>query len=210
VHGRYAGIVMAGFVAVAATVGATTATTTTWTVQPGGPVSAKSGKLILTDTTTGVVLTCPSTGMHATLKSGSGLPGTGIGSIASVNLTKCASDYPPVNPGMTATGLPWHVNVASYNATKRVATGSLSHVQIKIKSTGLTCAAVVNGTSAAAADGLVKFSYTDSTATLNVLTTGGNLHIYHVNGCAGLLNGGDLATLSVTYTLSPAQTIMSP
>jgi hypothetical protein len=201
---------MAGFAAVAATVGATTAATTTWTVQPGGPVSAKSGKLTLEDTKTGVVLTCPSTGMHVTLKSGSGLAGTGIGSIASVNLTKCASDFPPANPGMTATGLPWHVNLASYNATKGVAAGSLSHIQIKIKSTDLTCAAVVNGTSGTAADGLVKFSYTDSAATLKVLTTGGNLHFYHVNGCAGLLNSGDPATLSVSYTLSPAQTIKSP
>jgi hypothetical protein len=211
VRGRYAGILVAGFAALAAVlaagVGAASAVTAvTWTVHPGGPVSLKSGRFTLTDTKTGVTITCRSTRMRGTLRGGSGLRGTGIGSIASVNLTECGD--PPTTPGMTAAGLPWHMNLTSYNATKRVVTGSLSHVQVKIKGPG--CSAVVNGTGATAADGMVTFRYADGTGALTVLTTGGNLHLYHVKGCFGLLNNADPVTLSATYTLSPAQTITSP
>jgi len=196
--------------ALAAILGATTAfAATTWTVQPGGPVSWKSGGFKLTGTRTGAVLQCPSTRMRGTLSGGSGLPGTGIGSIASVNLTQCRGSLPPT-PAMTAAGLPWHVNFTSDNATTGVVTGSVSHVQIKIKSTEPRCAAEVNGTSSTASDGMVTFTYADSTGLLKVLTTGGNLHFNHVKGCAGLLGSGDPATLSAIYTTSPKQVITSP
>ena len=42
------------------------------------------------------------------------------------------------------------------------------------------------------------------------LTTGGNLHVFNVSGCAGLINSGDATTFSGTYTVTPAQTITSP
>ncbi len=58
--------------------------------------------------------------------------------------------------------------------------------------------------------GRVTFKYTDSTGQLRVLTTGSNLHFYDARGCLGLVNDGDPATLSVTYTVSPKQTITSP
>lgn len=208
---RYAGLLMAGCAAVlAATMGAaTTLAATTWTVQPGGPVSLTSGRFTMKDTSTGAQTDCPAARMRGTLKSGSGLPGTGIGSITSVGFPRCG-DSVPAPPIPTATGLPWHVTVTSYNATEGVVTGSLSHVRIKIAAALYPCAAVINGTSGTAADGTVKFSYADSTGRLGLLTTGGNLHFYHVQGCAGLLNSGDPATLSATFTLTPAQTITSP
>src|SRR5215468_3230493 len=37
-----------------------------------------------------------------------------------------------------------------------------------------------------------------------------NLHVYNVNGCAGLINSGDATTFSGSYTISPKQTITSP
>ena len=111
---------------------------------------------------------------------------------------------------VTATGLPWHVNLTSYNATERVVTGSVSHVQIQIKSPERSCHAMIDGTAAAASDGIAQFSCADGTGRLKLLTTGGNLHFYHVKGCAGLLRSGDPATLSATLTMSPAQTITSP
>jgi hypothetical protein len=52
--------------------------------------------------------------------------------------------------------------------------------------------------------------YTNSTGRLQTRTTGGNLHFYHVRGCAGLLNTGDPATIRVTLTVSPKQAITSP
>jgi hypothetical protein len=69
---------------------------------------------------------------------------------------------------------------------------------------------VVDGTSAGADDGQVTDTYTNSTAKMNILTTGGNLHFYNVSGCLGLFRNGDSVTFSASYTLSPAQTITSP
>jgi hypothetical protein len=44
-----------------------------------------------------------------------------------------------------------------------------------------------------------------------VLTTGGNLHYYDASpGCLGLVNDGDTAALSITYTVTPKQAITSP
>jgi hypothetical protein len=45
----------------------------------------------------------------------------------------------------------------------------------------------------------------------NGVTTGaGNLHIYKVNGCAGLIASGDGTSFKCSYTISPKQTITSP
>jgi hypothetical protein len=107
-----------------------------------------------------------------------------------------------------ATDLPWHVNFSAYNATTGVAAGSFSHIHINVSSPG--CRAVIDGTSAEASDGIVKISYTDSTAKLKTRTTGGNLHFYNVAGCLGLLLTGDLVTVSGTFTVSPKQAITSP
>ena len=57
---------------------------------------------------------------------------------------------------------------------------------------------------------MVSATYTNSTGALKVLTTGGNLHIYNVSGCAGLIRSGDATTFSGTYAVSPKQTITSP
>lgn len=180
---------------------------TSWTVRPGGPISMKSGKFILTDTTTAQAPTCQSSALSGTLKGGSGLPGTGIGSITMVGFTNCTS---PLGFRFTlqARDLPWHLNFSSYNATTGVVTGSLSHLQMKLSFPG--CTAVIDGTSGTASDGSVRVSYTNSTGVLQTRTAGGNLHFYNVRGCAGLVVTGDSATISATSTVSPKQTITSP
>jgi hypothetical protein len=180
---------------------------TTWTVRPGGPISMKSGKLILTDTASGAVLTCLSSALSGTLKSGSGLSGTGIGSITAVHSINCPT---PLGPSyiLRASDLPWRLSVSSYNATTAVARGSLSHLQIAFA--GPSCTAVIDGTSGAAGDGTIKVRYTNSTSRLRTRTTGGNLHFYNVRGCAGIINTGDSATISAIYTMSPIQAITSP
>jgi hypothetical protein len=192
----------------AAILGVTTVlAATTWTVRPGGLVSMKSGNLILTDTATGAALTCPSTALSGTLKSGSGLAGAGIGSITSVHSLFCPT---PLGGSytLTARDLPWPLNVSFYNATTGVVAGRLSHLQIGFS--GTACTAVIDGTSGTASDGIVKARYTNSTGRLQTRTTGGNLHFYHVSGCAGLLRTGDPATIRVIITLSPSQKITSP
>ena len=50
----------------------------------------------------------------------------------------------------------------------------------------------------------------DSAAVLTTLTTGGNLHVYDVTGCAGLFNDNDPLTISGTFPMSPKQAIISP
>jgi hypothetical protein len=205
---RYARVLVAGCAAVlAATLGTSTAlAAATWTVQPGGPVLLKSGRVTLTDTKTDNSASCQSARVSGTLQGGSGLSGTGAGSITGVSF-RCEGTGVP-NLVMQAAGLPWQVNFISYNA----ATGTVSHVQIKLKPTfEVPCGALVNGMSSTGSDGMVKFTYADSTGRLKVLTAGGNLHFYHVKkSCAGLINNGEPVTLRATFTLSPAQTITSP
>ena len=48
------------------------------------------------------------------------------------------------------------------------------------------------------------------TGTMTIHPAGGNLHWYHVSGCAGLVGNGHPATLYAVYGLSPPQTITSP
>jgi hypothetical protein len=191
-----------------AILGATTAlAAATWTVRPGGPVSMKSGRFVLTDTTTGSALTCPSSALSGTLKSGSGLSGTRIGSITAVHSIVCPTPLGPTYILM-ARDLPWRLNLLSYNDSTGVAMGSLSHLQIAFSGPG--CTAVIDGTSGTAGDGTVPVRYTNSTGRLRTRATGGNLHFYKVLGCAGLINTGDTATISAIYTMSPAQVITSP
>jgi hypothetical protein len=182
----------------------------TWTVQPGGPVSLTSGKVTLKDTRTGAMTWCPSVRMSGTLEGGSGLPGSGIGSMTTVSFVQCGSGLPPM-PDLAAAGLPWHVNVSSYNATAGVVNGHLSHVRIRLEARpSEPCTAVVDGTSGTARDGVVRFRYTNSTGMLELFGGGGNLHFYHVRHCAGLINDGDSAAVHTTFTVSPKQTITSP
>ena len=204
---RVGAVALAGVAALAAALGAgpaTAAAATTWTVRPGGAITAHSGNLKLTDTATGTILTCSST-VSGTLKPGSGLSGAGIGSITA------AAFHCPTSIGLfllTPAGLPWHLNLASYNSRTGVSRGTIGHLQLTL--TGPGCRAVVNGTSGTTANGVVAITYGNATSTLKILPAWGNLHWYHVHGCAGLVASGDPAALSGSYTVSPTQTITSP
>src|SRR5262245_17628924 len=178
---------------------------TSWTVKPGSVINAASGTTTLKDTTTGTSLACTSSAAKTTLRSGSGLSGTSIGSVTSISFTKCTG---PLGLAFTVTagGLPWHINAVSFNSTTGTTTGTLTGVHASLSGSG--CTAVVDGTSATANNGKVTITYTNSSHTLKVLTTGGNLHIYNVSsGCAGAIKSGDSATQSAAYVITPAQTI---
>jgi hypothetical protein len=193
----------------AAVLGVTTAlAAATWTVRPDGPVSLTSRLLVVRDTTSVSTLSCTPASFSGMLKGGGGLSGTGIGAVTSGGSTQC--NGPLGLPfTLTATGLPWRVSFTSYNAGKGRVTGHLGHVQAKLAGPG--CSAVIDGTSGTASDGIVRFTYTNSTATLRVLPNGGNLHFYHLSvGCAGLFTGGDSVTISGELSVRPEQTITSP
>jgi hypothetical protein len=167
-----------------------------------------SAKFIFTDTTNGASGSCVSSAASGTLKNGSALPGSDAGSLSAVSVGRCAGPGGP-QYGLHPAGLPWHVNLSSYNATASVVRGTISHIRITELGTA-NCAFVLDGTSATGSDGEVPFRYTDSTGQLT-LTTGGNLHFYDVsNSCLGTFKDGDTAVLSATYTMTPKQAITSP
>ena len=96
----------------------------------------------------------------------------------------------------------------SYDATTGVVRGTVSHIRVIVS--GRFCSAVVNGTNGTTADGVVSAAYADGTGSLKFRSAGGNLHFWHVRGCAPLLNSGDPATFTAVYTISPRQVITSP
>jgi hypothetical protein len=207
---RYARILAAGAAAVlAATLGAPAAlAAVTWTIQPGGGIEATSGRVTLTDTTTHSPIYCASSPASGTLRNGSGLPGAQAGALSAVSFPRCTYSSPLV-AFVQAGGLPWHVNLSSYDAADGVARGTLSHVHLT--QSGAGCTSMIDGTSATADNGRVAFRYTGSTGQLTLLTSGGDLHFYDVStGCLGYFNDGDPATLSATYTVTPKQAITSP
>ncbi len=177
---------------------------TTWTVKPGGAITAKAGKTTLKDPKTGTTLTCTSSSAKGSLKSGKGLSGFGIGKISALSFSGCTGPL-----GITFTvktsAFPWHLNALSYSSG--VTTGTITHIHAKLS--GPSCTAIVDGTGAFKDNGKVKVKYVNGTGKLKV-TGGGNLHIYKVNGCAGLIHSGDPSSFVGVYAVSPKQTITSP
>ena len=156
-HGR--GLLAAAVAVFAVILGMGTAfAAATWTVRPGGPVSLTSGRFTLKDTRTGTSLSCTSSGLSGTLKSGGGLPGAGIGSIAKAAVGRCSG---PMVFTITTSGLPWGVSFSSYQSSTGVVTGSISRIHLKMTPQAPICKAVVDGTSGTADDGVVAFTYTN-------------------------------------------------
>ncbi len=206
---RYTRLYLAAPAAVLITgLGVTTArVATTWTVQPGGTVTAASKNIVLTDLKTGSVIGCHSS-ITVTLKSGSGLAGSNIGSVSSAGFSKCIGAL-DITYTLTAQHLPWHLNAGSYNSSTRTTHGTIAGVHAVIGG-GLPCIAIVDGTEASKDNGIISFTYKNGTHQLAWLKTGGNLHFYKVNGCSGLIDSGDPAALTGMFSVSPPQTIMSP
>jgi hypothetical protein len=194
--------------ATAATIGVTAgvalAVAITFTITPGGAITAKAGTTTLTDTKTGSVLTCKSSSSSGTLKKGSGISGSDLGSITKLTFSGCTGPL-----GLTFTvadkHFPWTLGGTSYK--NGVTTGSISGIEAQL--TGSGCSAFVAGTTATT-PGKVNVTYSNSTGKLSVLTTGGTLHVWKVNGCAGLINSGDSTTFKGVYTVTPKQKITSP
>jgi hypothetical protein len=168
----------------------------TWTVTGGGAFTAVATNPILTDTNTGTQLKCTKSNAAGTAPNGTGLSGTAIASISSVTWTSCSGPA-GITFTVTAQGLPWKLNAASYSGG--VTTGTLTGVKAHIS--GL-CNADFQGPTAGSTATLTG-KYTNSTHTLTI--SGGNLKAYNVSGiCLGLINNGDSATYSANYVVSPS------
>jgi hypothetical protein len=182
---------------------------TTWTVRPGGAVTSKSGLVFIKDASTGSLVTCPSSTIEATLKSGTGLPGAGIGSISSFTFATCSG---PLNfmYTLTLSHLPYALNATSYNASTGTTTAKITGIHGNF--TGPSCSYVLDGTGASMNNGTIVVTYVNGTHKLKFLTTGGNLHVYKLSGCGGLggIFNNDHITFSGTGSVTPAQAITSP
>jgi hypothetical protein len=177
------------------------ATTLTWSVSPGGTISGSAGTTTVKDTTSGLTVTCTSSTLAGSLKSGSGLAGKGLGTVTSLDFNNCSVDG--LTLSLSSGTVAWKLNAASYKSG--VTHGSISGIHFAISSS--ECSAVIDGTGATKHNGMVKITYTNSTGKLKVLTAGDNLHVYKVQGCLGAISNGDRGTISSTYTITPKQTI---
>ena len=193
-------------VAIGVSAGVALAVAITFSIHPGGNISASAGTTKLTDTNTGSVLQCTSSKTTGTLKSGSGISGTNLGSVKTLTFSGCTG---PLGLTFTVTNsnFPWTLHGTAFNATSGVTTGNITGIKSHLS--GPSCSADVAGATATT-PGKVKVTYTNSTHKLKVLAGGGTLHVFNVSGCAGLINSGDATTFTGTYTVTPAQTITSP
>jgi hypothetical protein len=184
------------------------ATAATWSVKPGGAVTGAAGKTTVTDTSKGLSVPCTSSSAKGSLKSGHGLAGAGIGTITSLAFKGCAVGTIAVS--VTITGkMP--LNATAYNGTTKTASMTITKIHGTFSVSAIGCSATLDGTGAAAHNGMVKAQFANGTDTLKVLASGGNLHLYNVSsGCGGAVSSGDAVNFTASYKLTPKQTITSP
>lgn len=181
------GIILAACIVVAIT------SVTVW----GGSASASdnwssTGALTFTDTKTKVTLTCSASGADMVPTNTGTNP---VGHITSISFTGCIGPT-GVTVTLTAKGLDWPVSAEP--AARTIGETSGGHgVSVDLTATG--CSADVDGTGGDTHTGEVHFHFSHASGSLGVVLAGGNLHIYDVSGCAGLIGTGDPASFSVSY-----------
>ena len=203
---RLTAVILAGGTALALGLGTTAAmaVNATWTVKPGGPISF-AGSAQVKDTSTGTIAKCTTVKLSGTVKKGSGLSGTGIGTLTSASFSGCHIATLAVK--VAVKGLPWKLNAASFKSG--VTTGTISGIELVATAPG--CMATLDGTAAGKHNGVTKLTYTNSTGKIALLVPGGNLHSFVPTGqCFGFVNNNDPQQASGGGTVTPKQTITSP
>jgi hypothetical protein len=164
----------------------------------GGSASASAswsstGALTFTDGTTKIAMTCSgSTATMVPTNSGA----NPVGHITSISFTGCTSPGGAVT--LTAKGLDWPVSAEP--AARTIGETSGGHgISVDVSAAG--CSADVDGTGAGTDTGEVHFTFSHASGALGVVLAGGNLHIYGVAGCGGVINDGDPASFSVSYRI---------
>jgi hypothetical protein len=112
---------------VAATAGVALAVAITFSISPGGSISATAGTTTLKDTVTGSVLSCTSSASKGTLKSGHGISGTSLGTITALSFSNCTGPFGLVFT-VANSGFPWKLSGTSFNATTGTTTGKISGI----------------------------------------------------------------------------------
>src|SRR5215470_20434210 len=75
--------------AVGASAGVALAVAITFSISPGGAITAKAGTTKLHDVNTNQTLQCTSSSSSGTLKKGHGISGTNLGSITKLSFSNC-------------------------------------------------------------------------------------------------------------------------
>jgi hypothetical protein len=177
---------------------------TTWTVKPGGAVTATAGTTTVNDVTASLTVTCTSSAMKGTLKKGSGLPGKAIGTFTSLAFNSCSTSG--VTLSVTLTGkMP--LNATKYNSTTKTASMTITGIKGTLSVPAVGCSATIAGTTATTG-GTVHAKFSNKTNTLTVQTTGSTLHLY--NDTCPVTANGDLINFTGAYKFAPKTTITSP
>ncbi|MEV5572507.1 hypothetical protein AB0L06_20885 [Spirillospora sp. NPDC052269] len=184
----------------------------TWTVLPGGPVTAVNyGKITATDIATGGTVNCTNSSASATSMSGSGLSPDNLVSINSIKFDSPANRFGwCVAPGdiaweVTAQNLPWKLSAVAANsdgASGRVTGVVLSNVGDDGCHT----------TFGAPGGGPGQIDVTYVNATHRVQVTGTNLVVQSIdmNCDQTLINVGDALKITGSFVISPSMTVTSP
>jgi hypothetical protein len=198
----------AGTAALAIALGAASSSAATaagWNVSPGGAFTGKqSGKVTITDTVTKRSVVCTTTAAAGRFRSGTGLPGAGIGTLRSLSLTGCAT-VQGLAFTVKAGALPWSLNADKYIPAKTTTYGTVTRVHLTLAATG--CSATIDGTSATSDNGSVVIHIHNTPSKLKLEAAGSTLHIYVGSGCTGLFKNGNAVSVSSAYLMSPGQTI---
>src|SRR5262249_62388203 len=101
----------------------------TWTIKPGGAVTLGLVTATIKDTKTAASIACKRGKPTGKLKPGSGLTGTSAGRITGGVIDGCAGPG-PLPWRITLLGLPWHINLISYDGSTAVVRGTVSHLEI--------------------------------------------------------------------------------
>lgn len=193
---KIAKLVVGGGVLAAALSIAMPAYAATWTVSGGTSWTAalSSGTTAtLTDTTSSTSFQCTVSTAAGTIKNGTGLSGTALGSITSStfgNSThKCTGPLGSTGTAAQKAGTTENVDAISYSGG--VTTGDVSNIDVILSISDLlgSCTAEVTGTANA--------TYTN-TGTLLSFTNAGTLTVKSATGtgCAGVIKAGDHASYS--------------
>lgn len=169
--------------------------------------AAAATSFTLEDITAGGSLHCGSSAAKVRLKSGKGLSGANAGKLTAGSVSGCGAAGFTVT--IKAAHLPWQLSLVSYNSAKGVTTATLTGIQLTLAVPGTGCTGVVDGTAGTAGNGMVRVTYTNKTATLTTLKTGGKLRLYDVRNCYGLVSNGDSVAISASYAVRPAPKITS-
>jgi hypothetical protein len=185
-----------------------------WVVSnpdPDGSVAIAEGSLVLRDTATGDVITCsapePSDGslVSGTYEPGETFEGLArVGSIRAEHHTCTDAQGAPATVGFA---IEWRMFAGSYDADAGRTTGEMIPfhlISLWVDRPGCGYAVAPEYPFATA-----DFTYTNSTSTLDMTSRPQVIYDLQGDQCDELpVNENDLATFSITYTLTPAISIV--